>query len=221
MEDNPNDPKQLKIVNIRETRYSAGVFCGVGYILCYIYISFILVNMNYTYDFTQMRLPGSPGQFHSSRYGYPWAMSYLLFFNILNPITLMAGVSEIQYKSRLRMNNAFNFLLLVANILAFFSFLGIWIGYCNTGYSFGSPCDSPLNCCVNYASSLGITYCPVTAGCTSTVSLSRWNPFFISFLWSLFFGLYSFFTFSINSNLRKTFKKYSDVRLMIQDEENE
>jgi hypothetical protein len=204
--DDPLTKRRLKIVNTRENRYGAAIFCGVGFVLYWAYVSFILLNMNYTYDFTQMRLSNSPDPFNTSRYTYPWAMSYMLFFNILGPVTLMAAVAEIQYKSRLRVHWVINVLLSLANIVGFFSFLGIWIGYCNTGYSFGSSCDSPQNCCVNYGSSLGITWCPVTAGCTPAVTssqLSRWDPFFLSFLWALFFGIYGFFAFAVNRSLRK------------------
>jgi hypothetical protein len=212
----------VRLVNINETRYFGAGYAALGFVLWWIYAAFILVNMNYTYGYTQMRLPPSPGPFNSARYGYPWAMSYMLWFNVLGPLTLLAGLAEIQYKSRLTANYAINWLLLFANVVAFASFLGIWIGYCNQGYSFGSPCDSPLNCCVNFGSSLGMVYCPTASGCTPNVTwsqLSRWNPFFLSFLWSLFFALYSFFGFTVNKQLRKTIRYQSDVQLMIQADE--
>jgi hypothetical protein len=169
-----------------------------------------------------MRLSPSPGPFNTARYGYPWAMSYMLWFNILNPITMLAGVAEIQYKSRLKINFAINWLLLFANGLVFVSFLGIWIGYCNNGYSLWSPCDSPLNCCVNFGTTTGTVYCPTASGCTPSVGwsdLSRWNPFFISLLWSMFFFIYCFFTFSVNTTVKKAIRSQSDVDMMNKAEE--
>lgn len=218
VEENPYSDKNLKLVNIREARFSSAAYAVVGFIICYIYWSFIVLNMNYTYDFTQMRLSPSPGPFNNSRYGYPWAMSYMLCFNVLGPITLMAAVGEIEYRSRLRIHWAFNFLLTLANVVAFFSFLVIWIFYCNNGSSFGSPCDDPRNCCLNYGSSTGITFCPVTAGCTilyTWSNLARWDPYFLSFLWSLFFFIYCFFGYTMNSNLAKTIRSNKDIRFYL------
>lgn len=226
--DDPLEKRRLLVVNTRENRYGAAIFCVFGFLLWWAYAAFILLNSNYTYGFTQFRLPNSPGIFNNARYTYPWALNYMLYWNILGPITLLAAVAEIQYKSRLRIHNTLNVLLTFANIIAFFSFLGIWIGYCNNGWSFGSPCDSPLNCCVNYASGKGITWCPVTgAGCTPAVSsaqLGRWDYFFLSFLWSLFFTIYNFFAFSINRSLVKLknpgFQQLSD-RIGLQQAEQE
>jgi hypothetical protein len=218
----PTTTTNVRVVNIRETRYFAAGYAALGFVLWWIYAAFILVNMNYTYGYTQMRLPPSPGPFNSSRYGFPWAMSYMLWFNLLGPLTLLAGLAEIQYKSRLTANYALTWLLMFANVFAFLALLGIWIGYCNQGYSFGSPCDDPRNCCVNYGSSLGIAYCPTASGCTPSVTwsqLSRWNPFFLSFLWSLFFALYCFFSLSINNQLRRTIRSQADAALMLGDSE--
>jgi hypothetical protein len=215
-------PPNVRLVNIRETRYFAAGWAVIGFVLWWIYAAFILVNMNYTYGYTQMRLPPSPGPFNSSRYGFPWAMSYMLWFNLLGPLTLLAGLAEIQYKSRLTINFALSWLLLFVNAFAFCALLGIWIGYCNQGYSFGSPCDDPRNCCVNYGSSLGMAYCPTASGCTPGVSwsqLSRWNPFFLSFLWSLFFALYCFFSLSVNQQVRGTIRSQSDANLMLGESE--
>lgn len=223
-EQNEYDPKALRILNIRETRFMAAGFGVFGYLLNFVYISFILINMNYTYNYTQMRLANSPGPFNNARYGYPWAMHYMLYFNMLGPITLLAAVGEIQHRSRLRINKAINWLLMLANIVAFFSLIGIWIAYCDNGWSFGSPCDDPANCCVNYGSSLGLTYCPVTAGCTYVTSwsqLTRWTPFFLSFLWSLFFGLYTFFSFSVNDALKNTFKRARDYQTLQEEDEQD
>lgn len=218
----PSENSNVRLVNIRETRYFAAGWAALGFVLWWIYAAFILVNMNYTYGYTQMRLPPSPGPFNSSRYGFPWAMSYMLWFNLLGPLTMLAGLAEIQYKSRLTANYAINWLLLFANVFAFVALLGIWIGYCNQGYSFGSPCDDPRNCCVNYGSGLGIAYCPTASGCTPSVTwsqLSRWNPFFLSFLWSLFFALYCFFSFSVNTQLRRTIRSQADANLMLGESE--
>lgn len=218
VDDNPYSDGNLKLVSIREARFGAAAYAAAGFILFYIYLSFIVLNMNYTYDYTQMRLSPSPGPFHSSRYGYPWAMSYMLCFNVLGPITMMAAVGEIEYRSRLRIHWAFNFLLTLANVVAFFSFLGIWIGYCNTSYSFGSPCMDPRNCCVNFAGGDGPTWCPTASGCTvpySWSNLSRWDPFFLSFLWSAFFFIYCFFGYTLNSNLAKTIRNNKDIRFYL------
>jgi hypothetical protein len=223
-EQNEYDPKALRILNIRETRFMAAGFAVFGYLLNFAYISFILINMNYTYDYTQMRLSNSPGPFNNARYGFPWAIHYAMYFNLLSPITLLAAVGEIQHRSRLRLNKAINWLLVLVNIVAFFSLAGIWIVYCDNGWSFGSPCDDPANCCVNYGSSQGITYCPVTAGCTYVTSwsqLTRWTPFFLSFLWSLFFGLYVFFSFSVNDALRDTFKRARDYQTLLEEDEKD
>lgn len=227
-EDDPLNKKRLKVVNTRENRYGAALFAAIGFILFWSYPAFILLNMNYTYGYTQMRFPNSPGIFNSARYTYPWAMSYMLYWNILGPLTLLAAVAEIQYKSRLRIHNTINILLIFANLVVFFSFLGIWWIYCNNGWSFGSPCDSPLNCCVNFGSSKGITWCPVSGGgCTPSVTsaqLGRWDPFFLSFLWSLFFIIYNFFSFSINDSLKKLkntrFQQQSD-RVGLREAEEE
>lgn len=201
------DEKELRVVQARENRYGAAVFATVGMLLYWSYVAFILINMNYTYGYTQMRLPNSPGPFNSGRYTYAWALNYMLYFNILNPLLLLASVAEIKLKSRLRIHWVLNVLLIFSNLVAFFSFLGIWIGWCNTGYSFGSPCDTPLNCCVNFASPKGLTWCPVTgSGCTAgitTAQLGRWDYYFLSFLWSLFFIIYGFIAFSVNQSLKK------------------
>ena len=201
------DKESLQIIIQRENRYGAAIFCTVGYLLFWAYISFILININYTYNYTQMRLPPSPGPFHSARYNYPWAMSYMLFFNVLNPLLLMEALIGLQYKTRLRIHKVFNALLAIANLIAFFSFLGIWLIYCNNWWSFGSPCDSPLNNCVNFGSSVGQYWSPVTApGCTppySSSQLGRSKYFFLSFLWSLFFFIYCCFGFTVNESLAK------------------
>lgn len=224
-EEDAYNPKALRVLNIRETRFMAAGFAGLGYVLNFVYICFILINMNYVYNYTQMRLANSPGPFTNARYGFPWAIHYAMFFNLLSPITLMGAVGEIQHRSRLRLNKAINWVLVLVNIVAFFSLIGIWIVYCDNGWSFGSPCDDPANCCVNYGSSKGITFCPVTSGCTYVTTWSqllRWTPFFLSFLWSLFFGLYVFFAFSVNDALRDTFRRPKDyLTLLKENDENE
>jgi len=212
--------ENLRVMNIRGTRYGTAAYVALGYGLCWSYIAFIMINANITYDYTQMRLPPSPGPFYSSRYGYQWGMYYLLVFNLVVPLTLGAGLSEPQYRSRLLMHKAFAIVLIFANVLVFSSLGGIWLFYCNNWYSFGSICDDPANCCNNYVSSWGANFCPVTAGCTYVTGNSqvmRWTPFFLAFLWSVFFGLYAFFSISMNNGLKSAISKYSDVDLLNKD----
>lgn len=41
--------ENVRLVNIRETRYFSAGFAVIGFVLFWIYASFVLVNMNYTY----------------------------------------------------------------------------------------------------------------------------------------------------------------------------
>lgn len=224
-QEDPYNATVIRKLNIREVRYGAAAFSGLGYVLYFVYFSFILLNLNYSYGYPQMRLNGSPNAFHSSRYSWvPWGTHYALCFNLLGPVTLMAAVGGIQHRGFLRMNWAVSWLLMIVNVVCIFCLGGVWLFYCDTGWSIGSPCDSPANCCINYASSQGTVQCPVTAGClyiTSWSQIYRWTPYFLSFLWSIFFTIWTFFSFTINEGLTQTIKKNRDYRLMVEDDKDE
>jgi hypothetical protein len=214
--------KNIKIKNIRETKNIAGFYVILGYTLTFILLSFILININIVNGYTSMRNSGSPGIFFTARYGYMWGMCFLMVFNVLNPFLLSNAVSDMRYRGRLNFHLIFSFALLIADALVFVSLSVIWIFYCNSDPSLMSICTDPRACCSYYSSANGIPFCPNTENCSQFPpgsSLMRTDPFFLLFLWSLFFGIYTFIGFAINKNLKECIMKTSDLKLMVKNEE--
>jgi hypothetical protein len=224
MEDDEYSSKNIKIINIRETKATGGFYAVFGYVLYFILLSFILININIVNGYPTMRNSGSPGNFFSSRYGYMWGMCFVMAFNLLNPTILLFGMSDLRFRGRLNIHFVFLILLVIANVLVFISLSGIWIAYCNNDWGITSICTDPKACCNFYTSPNGITFCANTENCSQFPpgsSLMRTDAYFLLFLWSLFFGLYTFFGFAINKNLSDCIVKPSDLKLMIKNEEQD
>ncbi len=197
--------KDIRKINEQETRITGMIVALVGMILWVIFVSGFLINVNFTNGYPSMRMPPSPGPFKTSRYGFNWVLCYMLYFNILSPFALLSAVSEFMYISRLTLHKMVTGLLLAANIFCFFGFLFIGIFYCNNTLSLSSSvCNSPLICCVFGFSNL--PWCPTPSICTPTITYSTlgWQDnFYWIWIFTVFFGLYCFFSLAINKNLSK------------------
>lgn len=203
----PTSGQVLKTLVLREARIGAVAYAFAGAILWAAWAGCVLLNVNIPCGYTQMRLPGSPGPWNCARYwpNYTWGLLYAMWFNFWPPIFLVAATVLPRSRTALVFHWWVNLLVTVLNVVAFFSLLGIQWGWCNTAYSFGNPCmNFPLNCCVNGASSEGAAWCPTNV-CSPQVSFSQlgpWDPFWLTFLWSVFFFLWDFFGFAIHTIIR-------------------
>lgn len=201
----PRRMSRLRALIMRETRVFSLVYALIGCILWYGFAAFILLNINIINGYPSFRLPPSPGPFQTMRYGFVWSMFYLMWFNWLSPIMLLLCVILPRSRVILTFQFTVNLLLILANVIVFFVLLGIMIGYCNSWSSFGSPCNSPLNCCVNGGSSWALGWCP-TISCTPAVSFTQlvaFQPVYLSFLFAVFFFLWDLFAIGLNELLRK------------------
>ncbi len=206
----PNEPeyltsKQIRFIDKRLTLQGGILFALLGVILFAVFTGFFLLNNNFHNGYLRMRVPPSPGPWKSARYGVTWGFCYFMFFNFLSPVTLMMAVAEHYYTSRLSLHKAINLLLLIGNGISFVYFLVIGEAYCNWGYSASSICNSYLYCCVYGASNQD--WCATSMGlCSPTVSASSlgWQTnYYWMWLFSLFFFIYTIFSFFLNDNLKQ------------------
>jgi hypothetical protein len=56
-ENGDNETENVRLVNIRETRYFSAGFAVIGFVLFWIYASFVLVNMNYAHGYVFKQPP--------------------------------------------------------------------------------------------------------------------------------------------------------------------
>ena len=195
---------RLKALIKREERIVTLVWSLLGCILWYGWAGFILLNVNIPCGYNSMRLPPSPGPYYCSRYGFQWGLFYFMWYNWVPCILLVLGVVLVKSRTILSIHFLVNVVIIFGNLVCFFCLLGIMWGWCNNFASFGSPCNAPVNCCVNGASSFALGWCNTPGVCTPQVSfsqLSASDPFYLSWLWTVFFILYSFFSFGLNTLL--------------------
>lgn len=189
--------------NIRDLRYTMVFWTLLGGLMWFYWASIVVHNTQIAHGYPKYAI-NAPGAFFSNRYGYEWAMVYMLWWNYMPIVLTMASISQMNLLSRADIHYALGGLVFVSNTFVFFSLSVIWAFFINTGATVDSMGSDPKACGIYFSSSKGVLFCPNVIACPGLTrsDLHRSDPFFQHWLFSLLFNAWLFFVLYQNQRLR-------------------
>ena len=159
------------------------VFLTVYMLGIYIWIALFLNNMDFTDRYTHLS-PFLGSSFrHTARYGWEWGFIYAMFFmNVLMGYFFAAAICNNSHPLWAKVHRWWCSLTMIANFVIFVALAVMWLFFCNTGYSQGSPCNNAQWCCDHRLDQP--EWCQNTIACPGDVSRSRSDEFFATFMYS-------------------------------------
>lgn len=179
---------------VRPPKKMEGLILGtsvsmIGLLAFAYWCAFPLQDTMYVYGYPTLGIPPGPGIFVKMReVTFQWWFVWLLVGNLFPPLAYLGAVA-LESKSKLVKEVHFWICLAVSivSVVSLLVFLGIWIGWCNYGWSAGSICNDPRWCCVFFGSNYDV--CGNVTPCTDSISLSA-NAQFIQHV--VFSALFTF-----------------------------
>ncbi len=192
--------------------YVVGSMFAMAFALCCFYwIAFPVNNMKITHGPQQV----NHIDWRSSRYTWGWANVYILVvLNLLLGYLWAAALLNNTVPEFAKLHKWVAKIFLVLNFVVFLMLSFQWLFYCNTGGSAASPCNDARWCCVHFGSNAEASHwCPNTNPCVPDVTaIHRNDEFFQTWLFSIFFVLWSWAHASINKDFWRegVFRKFED-----------
>jgi hypothetical protein len=167
----------------------------------FVLIGLFINNMNFSDRFTHLSQFGTSYK-HSGRYGTEWGFIYaMLVMNLIQGYLLAFAICNNGQPLWSKSHLWFSGLTLFANFIFFVTFGILWLFFCNTGYSQGSPCNDDRWCCEHYVDKP--EWCQNVVNCGGSVSLSRTGEWFAVFMYSWILIVCSWIHRSVNKLLRQ------------------
>lgn len=180
-------------------------FLMASALFCFGWAGIPLNNIYYVDGFPQA-VPTTDG-WRSSRYGWSWWTIWMLGLNFLMPYFLSAALVNNKVPEYARIHYWLGGIMILLNVIIFLMLSVQWLFFCNGGSTYyASACNNIRWCCVHFAASPSAAqWCPNTMSCDpnfTTADLSRTLEFFVCWLFSILFVLWSWAHRRVNRDLR-------------------
>lgn len=191
-------------IKVRSRHYiEATVFVILSTLFCWSFFAFVLVPLQYQNGYVnQANAP--PGNWQSGRYTWEWWASWLLGLNLLLPYLFAAALCNNTMQEWAKLHYFLARLALALNFIAFVILSILWLFFCNFSYSpWNTSCNSIYYCCAYFADNP--TWCSNFGLCVPDVTpgqLHRSEPFFWTWLFTIFFFLWALGHRSMNRDMR-------------------
>lgn len=161
----------------------AAAFLTAYMIMLFVWIGVFLNNMDFTDRYTHLSQFAGSSFRNTARYDWQWGFIYAMFFiNVLLGYFFASAICNNSHPLWAKVHRVFCDITVVGNFVIFIALVVMWLFFCNTGGSQGSPCNSAQWCCNHYWDKP--QWCPNTIACPGTVSSSRSNEFFATFMYA-------------------------------------
>lgn len=161
----------------------AAFFLVVYMLALYIWAGIFLNNIDFSDRYTRL-LPFAGSSFrNTARYNWEWGFIYAMFFiNVIMGYLLATSICNNSHPLWAKVHLWWSGITLFGNVVIFITLGVMWLFFCNTGYSQGSPCNSAQWCCSHYVDKP--EWCQNGIACAGTVDNSRNTEFFATFMYS-------------------------------------
>lgn len=186
---------------VKMGHFAFGVFFLMVYMFgFFIWAGIFLNNMDFSDRYTRL-LPFAGNSFRNTvRYGWEWGFIYAMFFmNLIMGYLLASAICNNLHPLWSKVHLWWSGVALFANVVFFITLGVMWLFFCNTGYSQGSPCNSAQWCCSHYIDKP--EWCQNGIACAGTVDNSRNTEFFATFMYSWIFIIIAWAHRSVNKHL--------------------
>lgn len=195
--------QQAMQANIREMRYTMLFWTILGACMFFYWAGIPLHDTQIPNGYPRYSI-NAPGNFYSNRYGFEWALCYMLWFNFLPIVLTPVAISQMNLLSRADVHYALSGLVFISNTFVFLSLLVIWGFFINTESTVDSMGSDPKACGLYWSGTKGTRFCPNVIDCPGLTrsDLHRSGPFFQHFLFSLLFNAWLFYILYQNQRVR-------------------
>jgi len=167
------------------------IFFTTGFL--WYWTAFPLINTIYIHGY-----PRNFEHFQSSRYLWDWWFVWVQGLNWFLPLLMAMSMTNRSLDPIAKVHRFFATMGMVSNAIVFIALTILWVGFCNTGYSAIYSACNDYHWCEYYANTV---WCPNGAA-TFTDSLYRNSEATQTWAFSLVFGVFSIWYYTINDDLK-------------------
>jgi hypothetical protein len=190
---------------VRELVYGCVAFAWFAGLLLVFWVGIPVLNTQFINGYPRMGIPPMPGPFLSTLYSFSWWVVWLIGLTALLPAFLLIALMDMSKGLRADLHWMLSVVCAALNLFCFVALIfGIGCFYCNNTFSGGSICNSPLYCCVFYASNPQL--CPNTANCDPNYTLFDIGQdyfFYLNWVMALVLFFVSMIMITLNTSLRR------------------